>query len=208
MASQWRVCVTGAGGYIASWLVKLLLSRGYAVHATVRDPGYTGHNEMMVPTVKGTQNVLEACSTTNVQKLIVVSTVGTVCLNPNWPEGGPDTMNNKFWAPVHVHDVADALLLVYEKPESSGRYICALEQMDIKDMVNLLKSKYPNYDYVDKTVDVDFGVAVSSEKLRNLGWKPRSREETLADGLEFLEKAGLLKEPCRLPYFYRMNAEE
>ena len=33
-----RVCVTGGGGYIASWLVKLLLSRGYAVHATVRDP--------------------------------------------------------------------------------------------------------------------------------------------------------------------------
>ena len=32
------VCVTGAGGYIASWLVKLLLSRGYTVHATVRDP--------------------------------------------------------------------------------------------------------------------------------------------------------------------------
>uniref|UniRef100_A0A453JS51 NAD(P)-binding domain-containing protein n=1 Tax=Aegilops tauschii subsp. strangulata TaxID=200361 RepID=A0A453JS51_AEGTS len=38
MASQPRVCVTGAGGYIASWLVKLLLARGYAVHATVRDP--------------------------------------------------------------------------------------------------------------------------------------------------------------------------
>nr|CAB3453800.1 unnamed protein product [Digitaria exilis] len=34
-----RVCVTGGGGYIASWLVKLLLARGYAVHATVRDPG-------------------------------------------------------------------------------------------------------------------------------------------------------------------------
>ncbi|KAI4339974.1 hypothetical protein MLD38_024856 [Melastoma candidum] len=34
-----RVCVTGAGGYIASWLVKLLLSKGYLVHGTVRDPG-------------------------------------------------------------------------------------------------------------------------------------------------------------------------
>ncbi|RZS19603.1 hypothetical protein BHM03_00052028, partial [Ensete ventricosum] len=34
-----RVCVTGAGGYLASWLVKLLLSRGYFVHGTVRDPG-------------------------------------------------------------------------------------------------------------------------------------------------------------------------
>ncbi|XP_010905795.1 phenylacetaldehyde reductase isoform X2 [Elaeis guineensis] len=31
------VCVTGASGFIASWLVKLLLQRGYTVHATVRD---------------------------------------------------------------------------------------------------------------------------------------------------------------------------
>lgn len=31
------VCVTGASGYIASWLVKLLLQRGYVVKATVRD---------------------------------------------------------------------------------------------------------------------------------------------------------------------------
>ncbi|GMH30457.1 hypothetical protein Nepgr_032300 [Nepenthes gracilis] len=31
------VCVTGASGYIASWLVKLLLLRGYIVKATVRD---------------------------------------------------------------------------------------------------------------------------------------------------------------------------
>ncbi|KAK4411087.1 Tetraketide alpha-pyrone reductase 1 [Sesamum angolense] len=31
------VCVTGASGYIASWLVKLLLLRGYTVKATVRN---------------------------------------------------------------------------------------------------------------------------------------------------------------------------
>ncbi|XP_051146350.1 phenylacetaldehyde reductase-like [Andrographis paniculata] len=31
------VCVTGASGYIASWLVKLLLHRGYTVRATVRN---------------------------------------------------------------------------------------------------------------------------------------------------------------------------
>ncbi|KAL9996009.1 putative cinnamyl-alcohol dehydrogenase [Helianthus debilis subsp. tardiflorus] len=40
------VCVTGASGYIASWLVKLLLARGYTVHATVRsldDPKKTEH---------------------------------------------------------------------------------------------------------------------------------------------------------------------
>ncbi|KAK4278649.1 hypothetical protein QN277_016470 [Acacia crassicarpa] len=32
------VCVTGASGYIASWLVKFLLLRGYTVKGTVRDP--------------------------------------------------------------------------------------------------------------------------------------------------------------------------
>ncbi|XXG79452.1 hypothetical protein AAC387_Pa09g0512 [Persea americana] len=32
------VCVTGASGYIASWLVKLLLDRGYTIRASVRDP--------------------------------------------------------------------------------------------------------------------------------------------------------------------------
>ncbi|CAN6164830.1 unnamed protein product [Urochloa humidicola] len=32
------VCVTGAGGYIGSWIVKLLLERGYTVRGTVRNP--------------------------------------------------------------------------------------------------------------------------------------------------------------------------
>ncbi|CAN6450051.1 unnamed protein product [Victoria cruziana] len=32
------VCVTGAGGFIASWLVKMLLGKGYTVKGTVRNP--------------------------------------------------------------------------------------------------------------------------------------------------------------------------
>ncbi|CAN1813526.1 Phenylacetaldehyde reductase [Linum perenne] len=32
------VCVTGGSGYIASWLIKLLLRHGYTVIASVRDP--------------------------------------------------------------------------------------------------------------------------------------------------------------------------
>ncbi|KAG8099436.1 hypothetical protein GUJ93_ZPchr0013g33779 [Zizania palustris] len=34
-----RVCVTGATGFIATWLVKALLSRGCVVHATLRNLG-------------------------------------------------------------------------------------------------------------------------------------------------------------------------
>nr|XP_025882090.1 cinnamoyl-CoA reductase 1 isoform X3 [Oryza sativa Japonica Group] len=42
------VCVTGAGGFVASWLVKLLLSRGcYTVHGTVRDPGDAKNAHLM-----------------------------------------------------------------------------------------------------------------------------------------------------------------
>ncbi|TXI81463.1 MAG: NAD-dependent epimerase/dehydratase family protein, partial [Cupriavidus sp.] len=33
------VLVTGASGYIASWIVKYLLEAGHTVHGAVRDPG-------------------------------------------------------------------------------------------------------------------------------------------------------------------------
>ncbi|KFK31813.1 hypothetical protein AALP_AA6G162000 [Arabis alpina] len=39
IAHKETVCVTGASGFIGSWLVMRLLERGYDVRATVRDPG-------------------------------------------------------------------------------------------------------------------------------------------------------------------------
>ena len=36
-----KVCVTGASGSLASWLVKRLLLSGYHVTGTVRDPGFS-----------------------------------------------------------------------------------------------------------------------------------------------------------------------
>jgi nucleoside-diphosphate-sugar epimerase len=36
METNKTVCVTGAGGFIASWLVKMLLKRGYTVRGAVR----------------------------------------------------------------------------------------------------------------------------------------------------------------------------
>lgn len=38
-SSGTTVCVTGAAGFIGSWLIMRLLERGYVVRATVRDPG-------------------------------------------------------------------------------------------------------------------------------------------------------------------------
>nr|XP_043616729.1 cinnamoyl-CoA reductase 1-like [Erigeron canadensis] len=37
-SSSQTICVTGAGGFIASWMVKLLLEKNYIVRGTVRNP--------------------------------------------------------------------------------------------------------------------------------------------------------------------------
>ena len=61
-------------------------------------------------------------------------------------------MNNSLWNIVDVRDVADALLLAYERPEASGRYLCAPYPITIRDLVDLLKGMYPNYGYPKKFV--------------------------------------------------------
>ncbi|XP_034676954.1 cinnamoyl-CoA reductase 2-like isoform X1 [Vitis riparia] len=140
MAEKGKVCVTGAGGYVASWVVKLLLSKGYIVHGTVREPsdGKYSHLkklekasenlklfkadlleyntlcsaiagcdgvfhvaspvppttvvpnpevELMEPAVKGTLNVLKACTEAKVKRVVVVSSGSAVMRNPRWPKG-------------------------------------------------------------------------------------------------------------------------
>ncbi|GMI66985.1 hypothetical protein HRI_000367800 [Hibiscus trionum] len=47
-AAEKVVCMTGASGFIASWLVKLLLQRGYTVRATVGDPNEPKKTEHLV----------------------------------------------------------------------------------------------------------------------------------------------------------------
>nr|CAB3453801.1 unnamed protein product [Digitaria exilis] len=163
MAGSSTVCVTGAGGFIASWLVKLLLSRGYTVHGTVRDlsdkkvahlkglekaaeklrifkadlldydamaaaiAGCQGvihvatpvpseeladpELQMLAPAVTGTTNVLRAATAANVQRVVVVSSIVAVEINPkDWPEGKirdegcwsdeEFCRNNNIWYPV------------------------------------------------------------------------------------------------------------
>ena len=148
---------------------------------------------------------------------------------------------------VDVRDVADALLLVYEKPESSGRYISAPNYITTKAMLELLRKARPNYNYVKWWVsyhaflvcskwhflfperscfffivwttlfvfcsktDAEHNSPItptSSEKLRNLGWKPRKLEETLLDSIEYYQKMGLLLDAGGEGYPWRKYALE
>ncbi|PUZ50380.1 hypothetical protein GQ55_6G054400 [Panicum hallii var. hallii] len=313
------VCVTGAGGFVASWLVKLLLSTGrYAVRGTVRDPG-DGKNahllalegagerlqlvkadmldyssvasavagcegvfhvaspvpygqssnpeaDVIAPAVTGTLNVLKACKEAEVKRVVVVSSVSAVFNNPNWPKGkaftedswsdeeycrkneewyflsktlaeheafayaaktgldivticpslviGPlmqrtvntsvkvflsyikgdqETVQNGFKNLVDVRDVTDALLLAYENPQASGRYLCNSPPIRVSDIVNILiKSSFPTYTYPKNFVEFEGGYTYDTEKLRKLGWTYRPMEETLRDSIECYRRLGIL----------------
>ncbi|KAL0906317.1 hypothetical protein M5K25_024801 [Dendrobium thyrsiflorum] len=319
MEEKRRVCVTGAGGFVASWLVKLLLSKGYFVHGTVRDPsneknahlkklenssenlqlfsaelhdfnaiaaaiaGCKGvfhvaspviftevsnpEVEIIMPALEGTKNVLNACSETKVKRVVVVSSVDSVVINPNWPKGTvmdencwtdeefcrkiqswyclskvlaergaldygkkhgldvvtvcPSTVlgpllqstvnfssfffinilkgsldsirNHQSWHFVDVRDLADALLLLYEKPDASGRYICTQEPIRIADFLKLLKNMYPNYEIPTNSLpELDEDSEMTSEKLKKIRWKCRELKETISDTVQYYEEAGLL----------------
>ncbi|XP_015938186.1 cinnamoyl-CoA reductase 1 [Arachis duranensis] len=318
-AAKKKICVTGAGGFLASWVVKFLLSKGYIVHGTVRQPGdekyahlmklegasenlklfkadllsyesvqsaIAGCNavfhvacpvpsttstnpevEMIEPAVKGTTNVLEASLEAKVERVVYVSSVAAAFMNPNFPNDkvidescwsdkdycrktnnwycfskteaeeqaldfakrtgldvvsicptlvlgpilrssivnasslvllkilkGCESLENKHRWIVDVREVADAILLAYEKPEAEGRYICTSHPVKAKDMVEKLKSKYPNYNYPTNFVEVDdHQTKLSSEKLQRLGWRYKPLEETLTDAVESYKEAGLLQ---------------
>ncbi|PNT47074.1 hypothetical protein POPTR_002G004100v4 [Populus trichocarpa] len=316
-AEKGRVCVTGAGGFLGSWLLKVLLSKNYLVHGTVRDPadekyahwktidkasenlklfkadlldynslcsaikGCEGvfhvaspvpsttvpnpEVELIEPAVKGTLNVLRACDEAKVKRVVIVSSMVAVCMNPSLPKGqvmdenwwsdkeycratknwyclskteaeseawecakrsgldvvticpslilgpilhsavnasskvlikllkeGYESLENKLRNLVDVRDVAEALLLVYEKPEAEGRYICTAHEIRTEDLVEKLRNIYPNYNYPKSFTEEEEGINLSSEKLQRLGWSYRPLEETLIDSVESYQKTGIL----------------
>lgn len=47
MSEEKKVCITGASGYLASWVVKHFLEEGWTVHGTLRDPSKAAHLHKM-----------------------------------------------------------------------------------------------------------------------------------------------------------------
>ncbi|XP_031270211.1 cinnamoyl-CoA reductase 2-like [Pistacia vera] len=313
-----RVCVTGAGGFVGSWVVKLLLSKDYFVHGTVREPrdeknahlyklekasenlklfkadlldynsvysaivGCSGvfhvaspvpstivsnpEVEVIEPAVKGTLNVLKASVEAKVKRVVFVSSGAAVAFNPSWPkdqvmdetcwsdkeycrttknwysfakteaesealeygkrpglnvvsicptfifgpilqstlnassmilvkllkEEGCESVDNRLRMIVDVRDVAEASVLLYEKPEVEGRYICTAYSCRGQELVDKLKSIYPNYIYPTNFTEGGEEIVLTSAKLQKLGWSYRPLEETLFDSIESYKKAGIL----------------
>ncbi|KAI7728604.1 hypothetical protein M8C21_005756, partial [Ambrosia artemisiifolia] len=324
-----RVCVTGAGGYIGSWVVKLLLSKGYMVHGTVRDPcdesknghlkklenaeerlhlfkadlldfeslcaafaGCSGvfhvaspvpgrkltdpHVELLDPAIIGTQNVLNACSMAKVEKVVVVSSGSAVMVNPKWTSDmeldescwtdveyanstqnwyavsktaaemealdfakqhdvkvvticpsivigpmlqstinatsllllsymkedgrtGGDTMENLRRPYTDVRDLSEAILLLYENPNSDGRYICCAYSIRTDEFVVKMQNLFPGYKYPKMFTEKSGFNPLNSNKLLKLGWNYRPLEETIVDTVKNYEETGLLEKGKPFP---------
>ncbi|KAJ0024715.1 hypothetical protein Pint_09172 [Pistacia integerrima] len=105
---------------------------------------------------------------------------------------GYETVENKLRMIVDVRDVAEALLLAYEKPEAEGRYICTAYIIRAQEFVDKVKSIYPNYKYPKNFTQPGEERVLTSEKLQKLGWSYRPLEETFVDSVESYQKAGIL----------------
>nr|UXM19723.1 dihydroflavonol 4-reductase 2 [Hydrangea macrophylla] len=296
------VCVTGAAGFIWSWLVMRLLERGYIVRATVRDPdnmkkvkhlvelpkaeknltiwkadlneegsfdeaieGCSGvfhvatpmdfqskdpENEVIKTTIEGVLSIIRSCvKAKTVKKLVFTSSAGTVDVQEHqkpvfdvtdwsdldfiyakkmtgwmyfvsktlaekaaWEASkenkidfisiittlvvGPFIMQSfppslitalspitgneahyliiKQGQFVHLDDLCEAHIFLYEHPNAGGRYICSSHEATIYDLVKMIKEKWPEYIVPTEFKSIDKylqTVKFSSEKLIGMGFE-------------------------------------
>ena len=69
--------------------------------------------ELISPAVTGTQNVLKACSALRVKRVVVVSSVVAVSLNPHWPKG--KAMDEECWSDPEHCRVTEVLEIIPKK---------------------------------------------------------------------------------------------
>ncbi|WJX15746.1 alcohol dehydrogenase (NADP(+)) [Trifolium repens] len=325
------VCVTGAAGFIGSWLVMRLIERGYMVRATVRDPdnmkkvkhllelpgansrlslwkadldkegsfdeaikGCTGvfhvatpmdfeskdpENEMIKPTINGVLDIMKAClKAKTVRRLVFTSSAGTVnvtenqklsrdescwsdvefCrrvkmtgwmyfvsktlaeqeawkfakkhnmdfitiipplvvgpfLSPSMPPSlitalSPITGNEGHYSIikqgqfVHLDDLCEAHIFLFEHLEVEGRYICCACEANIHDIAKLINAKYPEYNVPTKFKNIPDQlelVRFSSKKIKDLGFEFKySLEDMYTEAIDTCKVKGFLPKSIEAP---------
>ncbi|EEE66038.1 hypothetical protein OsJ_22016 [Oryza sativa Japonica Group] len=125
-----------------------------------------------------------------------VNTSSSILINLIKGGGGDDeekaATTDKRRNVVDVRDVAAALILTYENPAASGRYICSAYDIKVSEMVDIVRRFFPDINY-PKFVGGEDERILSSKKLQKLGWKFRTVEECLRDSVQSYKAAGILK---------------
>lgn len=318
------VCVTGAAGFIGSWLIMRLLERGYVVRATVRDPGNLKkvkhllelpkadtnltlwkadlneegsfdeaiegcvgvfhvatpmdfeskdpENEVIKPTINGVLSIIKSCTKAKtVKRLVFTSSAGTVNVQehqqptfdennwsdldfiykikmtgwmyfvsktlaekaaweaakennidfisiiptlvvgpfimPTFPPSlitalSPITGNEPHYSIikqgqfVHLDDLCESHIYLFEHPEAEGRYICSSHDATIYDLAKIMREKWPEYNVPTefKGIPKDLpNVSFSSKKLIGMGFQFKySLEDMFRGAIDTCREKGLL----------------
>ncbi|KAG4960880.1 Dihydroflavonol 4-reductase [Glycine soja] len=154
-SSSATYCVTGATGYLGSWLVEALLERGYTVHATVRDHVYALSKllteEAAFKFAKENGIDLVSVITTTVAGPFFTASVPSsvkVLLSPI--TGEPEffkilsAVNARIGsiALVHIEDIYSAHIFLMEHSNAEGRYICSSQSCPLSMLANLLAKEH------------------------------------------------------------------
>ncbi|CAI8606466.1 unnamed protein product [Vicia faba] len=325
------VCVTGAAGFIGSWLIKRLIEHGYTVRATVRDPdniqkvkhllelpganskltlwkadlavegsfdeaikGCTGvfhvatpmdfesndpENEVIKPAINGLLDIMKSClKAKTVRRLVFTSSAGSVnvienqkllfdescwsdvefCrrvkmtgwmyfvsktlaeqeawkfakenkmdfitiipplvvgpfLSPSMPPSlitalSPITGNEAHYSIikqgqfVHLDDLCEAHIFLFEHMEVEGRYICNACEANIHDIAKLINAKFPEYNVPTKFKNIPDElehIKFSSKKIKDLGFEFKyNLEDMFTEAIDTCREKGLLPKTIEGP---------
>ncbi|RWW06519.1 hypothetical protein GW17_00030142 [Ensete ventricosum] len=193
------VCVTGAAGFVGSWLVMRLLEHGYTVKATVRDPSNASRrssslpNEVIKPTINGMMNVLESCAKAGtVRRVVFTSSAGTTGVHARRKE----EYDENSWSDVefcrakkmtgwfvHLDDLCMAHIFLFEHPQAKGRYVCSSHDITISDLAKMLTERYPEYDIPTDLEDMFDGAI---ESCREKGLLPLTTKKEQVNGDNYI----------------------
>ncbi|PON41878.1 NAD(P)-binding domain containing protein [Trema orientale] len=215
--SKGKVCVTGASGFLASWLVKRLLLSGY-------------HSEILKPAIDGTLNVLRSCRKNPfLRRVVLTSSSSTMRARDDFDPKIP--LDESSWSSVelcerlqhktvkwslnaylsnktgetekfqwhgrmgyvHIDDVAACHILVYEEKNAHGRYLCSSTVVDNDELASLLSARYPSLPIPKRFEQQNRPYyEFNTSKLRSLGFKFKTINEMFDDCIASLMEQGHL----------------
>ncbi|CAK9152367.1 unnamed protein product [Ilex paraguariensis] len=97
---------------------------------------------------------------------------------------------------VHLDDLCESHIFLYEHPKAEGRYICSSHDATIYDLAKMIREKWPEYNVpaefkgIDKDLPV---VSFSSKKLIDMGFEFKySLEDMYKGAIDTCREKGML----------------